>query len=235
MYHMEDSPVSETTELFDAIKRGDQKAVTALLDRDANLLSARAENGDSPLLTAIYYREPGIAALLIGRGAVPTVFEVAALGDTARLNTLLDQDPTLLGAYSHDGWTALHLAAHFGRTDAARALLDRGANVTARSRNPLDNIPLHAALAGGDNVALVTLLLEHGSDANTRQHGGYTPLHEAAQNGALGAARALLASGADVCAVTDKGETPLALALAQCHAEVADLLRQYGASESAQA
>lgn len=222
--------MSTSEELFEAVKQGDSQRVAALLGAEPALLRERAPNGDSPLLTALYYRKPGIAALLIEHGADPSIFEAAALGDTTRLARLLDGDPASVNTYSHDGWTPLHLAAHFGQTEAARVLLTRGADASLRSTNALDNLPLHAALAGGDNVALVTLLIESGSDVNARQHGGYTPLHEAAQNGYLGSAQRLLAAGADASVATADGQTPLALARGQGHGELEALLRAHGAT-----
>jgi uncharacterized protein len=72
---------------------------------------------------------------------------------------------------------------------------------------------------------------QRGTDVNARQHGGYTPLHEAAQNGYLSAARLLLGAGADAAAQTDGGQTALALAQEQGHAELVALLRTSGATE----
>ena len=50
-----------------------------------------------------------------------------------------------------DGFTPLHLAAFFGRLEAAALLVDRGADLEAPSRNPrFPSVrPLHSAIAGG--------------------------------------------------------------------------------------
>ena len=79
-----------------------------------------------------------------------------------------------MSAVSSDGWTPLHLAAFFGKGDAARLLLNKGASVTARSTNQMANTPLHAA-AAGKHAEIVKLLLDHGANANARQHGGWAP------------------------------------------------------------
>ena len=69
-------------------------------------------------------------------------------GDTARIEELLAANRSLVSTLSTDGWTPLHLAAFFGKTDAARLLLNKGAPVNARSTNAMQNMPLHAAAAG---------------------------------------------------------------------------------------
>ena len=119
-------------------------------------------------------------------------------GDTQRMEELLTGNRSLVSAVSTDGWTPLHLAGIFsGKGDAARLLLNKGASATARSTNQMANTPLHAA-AAGKHADLVKLLIEHGANANARQHGGWAPLHSAAQNGDLESAHALINAGADV-------------------------------------
>src|SRR5205823_14122776 len=87
-----------------------------------------------------------------------------------------------VNSYAYDGWTPLHLAAFFGHLDAARLLLDAGADVNAVSQNSLTNTPLHAATAGKHpDVAL--LLIDHGADGQVVDSGGYTPLQIATQSG----------------------------------------------------
>ena len=86
-----------------------------------------------------------------------------------------------VAAYSLDGWTPLHLAAFFGRLEAAHALIELGANVHAVSRNAMSNTPLHAATAGRhSDVAL--LLLDNGANGTTPDAGGYTSKQIALQN-----------------------------------------------------
>lgn len=221
--------MSEVDDLIAAAKAGDLDGVRALLDDDPSLANVADERGDTPLLVAIYSGANAIVTLLLERGAAQNLFESAALGDTPYILRMLKANPSLASAYSHDGWTALHLAAHFGQIDTARALLEHGADVSLRSRNALDNLPLHAALAGREHPPLVTLLLDAGSDVNARQHGDYTALHAAAQNGYAETARLLLARGADMSIVADDGKTALQLAQEQGHDAVVALLREHGA------
>ena len=218
------------TEIFDAVRAGDTETVRKLIEADPTLANTAGGGGMAPLMIATYMGKTRVIELLLANGATLDVFAAAALGKTDAIQTLLDADPTLVSLYSPDGWTALHLAAHFGQTEAARVLIAHGASVTLRSRNGMDNHPLHAACAGHPAHELVTLLLDSGAEVNARQHGGFTPLHETAQNGDMALTELLLSRGADVSATTDEGKTALQLAEEAGHDDMAALLRQHGAS-----
>jgi ankyrin repeat protein len=224
------SSVSRTEPFFAAIQAGDLDPLTALVASEPELLDTSHSSGLSPLMMATYYRQPAVVDLLLGLGAEPDLFSAAALGQTERLVALLAAEPALVSARSSDGWTALHLAAHFGQSAAVELLLARGAEVDARSSNPMANTALHAA-AAGRHTAVVQLLLEHGAAVDARQHGGFTALHAAAQQGDLSLAALLLGHGADPSLPHDGGQTPLAMALERDHHAVADLLRPHGARE----
>lgn len=147
-------------------------------------------------------------------------FTAAKYGRTEALAAALDADADLLGRAGPDGWTALHLAAHFGHAGAVRLLLERGADVHARSANAMRNTPLHAALAGARDAATVAALLAHGADVNAVAASGVTPLHLAASRGDLALIDRLLALGATTTAMDD-GQTPAALAEARGHPDAA--------------
>lgn len=156
--------------------------------------------------------------------------DAATVGDEMRLREMLEDDDALANVYSPEGWTPLHLAAHFGHTNAVRWLLGAGADVHARSKNDLANQPLHAAAAGQAPIELLALLLDAGADVNARQRGGFTPIQATAQNGNLAATTLLLSRGADARAMTDDGQTALSFALEGSHEAVASLLREHGAT-----
>lgn len=218
-------------EFFEAIKAGDGDRVSALLDADASIADAKDERGLSPLTVAAYHRKEDIVDLLERRGAKLDIFAAAILGRTQRVNELASGNRSLARAYSSDGWTALHLAAFFGHRDAAAALLAKGAEVRARSTNPMQNTPLHAA-AAGRHAELAKLLIDHGADVNARQHGGWTALHAAAQSGDAAVARLLIDNGADVATRADNNQNALDLALTKGHQQLVNLLESSGASLS---
>jgi uncharacterized protein len=160
----------------------------------------------SELLEALYRGDRDtVEAALVERPDL-TIFEAAAVGDSERVRELLSLQPGYAADWSPDGFTALHLAAFFGREAVAAELLERGADVSAVARNSLRVQPLHSAAAGG-HTAVARLLLEHGADPNARQEGGFVPLHAAAQARNDELYKLLLASGADQDAATDDGRT----------------------------
>ena len=122
----------------------------------------------------------------------------AIAGDLETLDRMLDEDTALAGCHgsvredhrafmarekADNGWTPLHLAAHYGQTGCVVRLIAAGADVNACSVNPLANTPLHAAVVGRNGDA-VRALLSHGIDLTATDAGGSTALDLARANGA---------------------------------------------------
>lgn len=171
-------------EFFAAIAAGQKDVAANLLERHPSLLQCRNEQGDSPLLAAIYAGQKPIFEWLLERGAGINLFEAAALGQAEIARGLLADNPSLATAYSHDGWTPLHLASFFGHREIVDLLLDHGAEIDARSRSERfarDNTPLHAA-AANRQTGVAEMLIERGADFNARDGSGFTPLGLAANN-----------------------------------------------------
>jgi ankyrin repeat protein len=170
--------------LFEALQKGEAERVAELLREHPGWVDARNDEGDTPLLVAVYAGRRDLSDLLLRAGAGIDVFEAAAAGLTGRVAELLDEDPSRARAYSHDGWTPLHLASFFGHREVAALLLERGAAIDARSRSrrfARENTPLHAA-AANRQTAVAELLLERGADVNARDGSGFTPLGLAANS-----------------------------------------------------
>lgn len=176
-------------------------------------------SGASDVLTAVYTGRIDEARALATTRTLDAC-EAAALDDTDALQAALARDPGAHAMYSGDGWTPLHLAGFFGSDACAAQLLAAGASLTAISRNSTANTPLHAALAGATNDALVARLLDAGADANARGETGITPLHLAASRGNRALCEMLIARGAEVSAAMDDGTTPDAIAAKRGHLEV---------------
>jgi ankyrin repeat protein len=169
----------DTDTLIERVKAGDLGTVRALLASNFLLASQRLPNGESPLMAALYRGHADIVDALIDAGAEIDVFAAAATGRLDDLRRTVNE--RTLNALAYDGWTPLHLAAFFGHLEAAKLLLESGADVRTVSHNAMKNTPLHAATAGRHaDVAL--LLLEQGANPTTVDAGGYTPLQIAKQN-----------------------------------------------------
>ena len=154
----------------------------------------------SELLQAIYRGDHARADELLADDPELDVFEAAAVGRTERLSELLDEDPSLATAWADDGFQPLGLASFFGHMDAARLLVERGAEVNSASRNDFKVMPLHSAAATGDpdvRYELAKLLLEHGADPNARQQDDFTPLMAADQHEDEGLRLLLVEHGAN--------------------------------------
>ena len=154
----------------------------------------------SELLQAVYAGDQARADELLAANPELDVFEAAAVGRVDRLRELLDDDPALANAWADDGFQPLGLASFFGHVEAARLLVERGAEVNSASRNEMKVRPLHSAAATGDpeaRYALAELVLEHGADPNARQQDDFTALMAAEAHGDERLRRLLVEHGAE--------------------------------------
>jgi len=213
-----------STELFDAIRRGDAAHVRALVATDRGIVNRRNERGHSPVLIAQYHHQQDVVAVLLAAGPDLDIFDATSVGATARVAELLDRDPVLATAYSGDGFYPLGLAAFFGHLETARLLLARGADVKQVSRNPMKVQALHSALAG-NHREVARALLEAGAPVNAGQQEGWTPLMEAVLHDDVEIAKMLLARGADPKAQNDAGKSAIGLAADRANVEMLKLLK----------
>jgi ankyrin repeat protein len=182
--------------IFEAIQAGDADAVREALREDPAAAGARDDNDVSAVRGALYAHRQDLADAILEAGPELDVFDAAAVGDVDRLTELLDGDPDLVGAWSGDGFTPLHLASYFDRGGAVRLLLDRGAEVGATSRNQMKVQPLHSAVAA-QSTEIVAALLVAGADPNARQQDDVTPYMAAEQHENTDLVRLLMDHGAE--------------------------------------
>jgi ankyrin repeat protein len=118
--------------------------------------------------------------------------------------------------YMYEGDTALHMAAAAFNYEIAQALIDRGADCSAKNRRGAE--PLHYAADANvwnpaSQAATIDCLIRAGADPNAADKSGVRPLHRAVRTRCAAAVEALLAGGADPRGRNKSGSTPLHLAV----------------------
>lgn len=215
--------MSDVRPLMHAIQNRDTEAARAALARDASQATDPLPGGLSPLMFALYNDAQEIAELL--RAYRPlSLHEAVALDDTPAVARHVLDAPDAIRRHSVDGWTPLHLAAFFGQRDALLVLIGLGAPIDSISENPMQNTPMHAAIAGPAGEQMAPLLIGFGADVHHVGGSGITALHLAATRGFNGLTRLLMARGVDRSLKTEDDKTAADLARERGHLDVAQLL-----------
>ncbi len=102
------------------------------------------------------------------------------------------------------GETSLHLAARYARADAAKRLLDAGADPNAQDNT--GRTPLHASVAADAQGVFQIMLRNRTTNLNARMHDGTTPLNMAARLAIEGMVEDLINADADVNAADEYGK-----------------------------
>jgi ankyrin repeat protein len=222
------------TTLHEAAAYGNIAALVALLDTETNL-EARNELGQTPLEVAVLHGHLAAAALLVDRGANVKVRD--ADGNTLLHQILLqgqlaiyDRPPTnwlqRVGQDRREKLYAQYLTVgQYGQgsspmLQAASILLASGVDATATNNAGQtaaqlitdENISRGIFVFDDDLKKLLQLLGASGSNINWRDAEGNTALHYLANQLDTSQTASLIASGADVNATNNLGQTPLHLA-----------------------
>lgn len=132
-------------------------------------------------------------------------------------------------AHSQDYQAQLWDASISGDTVAIAKALDAGAKIdeldTRTNRN--GRRALNWA-AYNDRGPAVRLLIARGASLNLTNISGFTPVHHAAEAGAVDALKILIAAGADLTIPNAQGNLPIDTARAQNHVEAIQILEAAG-------
>jgi len=181
------SDISGDTVLMAAVRSGRTDAVRAVLDAGAQVNTAEPQVGHTALMWAVRENHPELVSLLLARGASlelktrtgdrPAVRPPGAGGGSHGVGIVRGgvppqgEQPPAPG-----GMTALSFAAREGRLEAARLLIDAGADVNARESN---GISLLVMAITNRHTPVAALLLARGADPNAADWWGRTPLWSA--------------------------------------------------------
>jgi uncharacterized protein len=167
-----------SSEVADAVMRGDRVAVEKLVEQHADVNAAQAD-GATALHWAVFRSDKEMVDVLLRAGAN---------AKTA----------------NRDGATPLWLASINGDGPVIEALIKAGAD--ANEALPLGRTPLMVAARTG-NVDAIKVLLDHGANVNAKESlRGTTALMWAADEGHAPAIQLLIQHGADIKARSDPAE-----------------------------
>ncbi|NWW65411.1 NOTC1 protein, partial [Ifrita kowaldi] len=150
----------------------------------------------------------------------------------AVISDFIYQGASLHNQTDRTGETALHLAARYSRSDAAKRLLEASAD--ANIQDNMGRTPLHAAVSADAQGVFQILIRNRATDLDARMHDGTTPLILAARLAVEGMLDDLINCHADVNAVDDLGKSALHWAAAVNNVEAAMVLLKNGANKDMQ-
>ena len=193
-------------------------------------VDAANDYGVTPLALACDNGSAEMVARLLRAGAAPDaarstgetpLMTCARTGSVDAVRALLGVGANPSAAEAWQGQTALMWAAAEGHTEIVRELVERGADVHARTAGGFTALSIAARK---DEPELATVLLDAGAEVNAMAPGGATPLLVATVRGHTRLAMFLLERGGDPNA-GDAGYTPLHWAAGSWHSELTGSLR----------
>lgn len=193
-------------------------------DSDCMDVNVRGPDGFTPLMLASF----------CGGGLEPEVMEEDDSEESSAniISDLIYQGASLGAQTDRTGETALHLAARYARADAAKRLLDAGADANAQDNT--GRTPLHAAVAADAQGVFQILIRNRATDLDARMYDGSTALILAARLAVEGMVEELITCHADVNAVDEIGKSALHWAAAVNNIEATVALLKNGANKDMQ-
>uniref|UniRef100_A0A7M4E463 Neurogenic locus notch homolog protein 2 n=1 Tax=Crocodylus porosus TaxID=8502 RepID=A0A7M4E463_CROPO len=214
--HLRAADIDGTTSLALTPPQADQEV-------DVLDVNVRGPDGCTPLM---------LASLRVGSSDISDEDEDGEDSSANIITDLIYQGANLQAQTDRTGEMALHLAARYSRADAAKRLLDAGADANARDN--MGRTPLHAAVAADAQGVFQILIRNRVTDLDARMNDGTTPLILAARLAVEGMVAELINCQADVNAVDDHGKSALHWAAAVNNVEATLVLLKNGANRDMQ-
>ena len=221
------------TALHWAMHREHVEIADLLISAGADVDAAN-DLGVTPLLMASARGHGALVERLLGAGADPTgalasgetaLMASARAGSLEAVNVLLDAGARVNATESTRGQSALMWAVANRHPAITRALLERGADIDARTSTRRRVYNMGGSRSAGSASRGIAL-----EEVNL---GGSTPLLFAARSGDLESARLLVAAGAEVHDTAADGNTALNIAAHSGHGSLAAFLLAEGADPNA--
>ena len=127
-----------------------------------------------------------------------------------------------------DKFLPLHLAAHHGKSEKIKILMEHGADLEAKAKTEERVTALHLAAYSG-HLKAVQILVDLGAAIEASSASGLTPLHLAVTQKNFSVAKFLLEKGANCNSISKNKTTPLYCAVSEGHQGIIKLLLHNGA------
>ncbi|OFW00945.1 MAG: hypothetical protein A3G20_06125 [Acidobacteria bacterium RIFCSPLOWO2_12_FULL_59_11] len=221
------------TALVWAAHWNDLETADLLIRAGANA-NAATDNGITPLWEACASASAAMVEKLLKAEAKPDaaletgatpLMMCARTGGVEAVRSLVAAGANVNAMEAGKGQTALMWAVANRHPETVKALIERGADVGARTKHVVLPAARSDNYSSGDG--------NYEGDFREVSKGGFTPLLFAAQHGDLESAKLLLAAGADVNEATPEGSSALIRATANNHPDVAEFLLGHGANPNA--
>ena len=159
----------------------------------------------------------------------PSLSRAIAYNDAQDIELHLARDPQALNRLGKSKLAPLHEAILRKKIEAARLLIEKGADVNLPDRS--DNPPLHIAI-NRKLPEIAQALIDADADLTAKDKNGWTALHLAAAKDTIDIAKLIIDAGADIHIISTAGGTPLHEAAASGSSEMVQLLLNAGVDPS---